>query len=58
MKKLSDKQFEKYSRQIIIESIGVSGQEKIINSGVLIVGCGGLGTSAVIPSILVLENWV
>ena len=46
MKKLSDKQFEKYSRQIIIESIGVSGQEKIINSGVLIVGCGGLGTSA------------
>ena len=45
MKKLSDKQFEKYW-QIIIESIGVSGQEKIINSGVLIVGCGGLGTSA------------
>ena len=46
MTKLSDKQIEKYSRQIIIDSFGISGQKKIIGTKVLIVGCGGLGTSA------------
>ena len=37
---------EKYSRQIIINKVGVEGQKKIYNSSVCIVGCGGLGTSA------------
>ena len=46
MSKLTDKQTEKYSRQIIIKKIGISGQKKILNSSVCIVGCGGLGTSA------------
>ena len=46
MSKLSNKQIEKYSRQIIIDSFGISGQKKIINTKVLIIGCGGLGTSA------------
>ena len=46
MPKLTDKQTEKYSRQIIIEKIGMSGQKKIFNSSICIVGCGGLGTSA------------
>ena len=46
MPKLTDKQTEKYSRQIIIEKIGISGQKKILNSSVCIVGCGGLGSSA------------
>ncbi len=46
MTKLSDKQIEKYSRQIIIDSFGISGQKKIIGTKVLIIGCGGLGTSA------------
>ncbi len=45
MSKLSNKQIEKYSRQIIIDSIGISGQKKIIDAKVLIIGCGGLGTS-------------
>ena len=46
MSKLSNKQIEKYSRQIIIDAFGISGQRKIINTKVLIIGCGGLGTSA------------
>jgi len=49
MSKLTDKQIEKYSRQIIIEKIGLSGQKKILNSSICIVGCGGLGSSAAIP---------
>ena len=46
MNKLNNKQLEKYSRQIIIDSIGIKGQKKILESKVLIIGCGGLGTSA------------
>ncbi len=46
MIKLSDKEFEKYSRQILIEKIGIKGQEKIKKSSVILIGCGGLGTSA------------
>ena len=37
---------EKYSRQIIMEQVGVEGQKRIYNSSICIVGCGGLGTSA------------
>ncbi|MGB3063530.1 HesA/MoeB/ThiF family protein [Sphingobacterium thalpophilum] len=36
--------FERYSRQIFIEEIGVSGQRKIMSSKVLVVGAGGLGS--------------
>ena len=46
MSKLTNKQTEKYSRQIIIEKIGTGGQKKILRSSVCIVGCGGLGSSA------------
>ena len=46
MRKLTDKQTEKYSRQIIMEKIGMSGQKKIFNSSICIIGCGGLGSSA------------
>tara|TARA_Y100000590_G_C15724681_1_gene1014776 strand:+ start:237 stop:1001 length:765 start_codon:yes stop_codon:yes gene_type:complete len=38
------KQFERYSRQIIIKKIGVIGQKKLLKSRVLIVGAGGLGS--------------
>jgi len=41
--KLSKNQLEKYSRQIILKNIGISGQKKILNSKVLIIGMGGLG---------------
>ena len=37
---------EKYSRQMIIDEIGVDGQKKICDSSISIIGCGGLGTSA------------
>ena len=36
---------ERYSRQILFREIGRAGQEKLLNSRVLIVGCGALGAS-------------
>ena len=36
---------ERYSRQILFSDVGRDGQEKLINSRVLIVGCGALGAS-------------
>ncbi|AIU68277.1 HesA/MoeB/ThiF family protein [Vibrio coralliilyticus] len=43
---LSDQDFLRYQRQISLPEIGESGQEKIIQSHVLIIGCGGLGSAA------------
>ncbi len=34
---------ERYSRQILFREIGAGGQEKLLNSRVLLVGCGALG---------------
>tara|TARA_B100000959_G_scaffold202322_1_gene211772 strand:+ start:1028 stop:1777 length:750 start_codon:yes stop_codon:yes gene_type:complete len=34
---------KKYSRQLILKNIGISGQKKIFNSKILIIGAGGLG---------------
>src|SRR5215204_6834995 len=36
---------ERYSRQILFPEIGRAGQEKLLNSRVLILGCGALGAS-------------
>src|SRR5881227_1214711 len=36
---------DRYSRQILFREIGREGQEKLLNSRVLIVGCGALGAS-------------
>ena len=36
---------ERYSRQILFSPIGRTGQERLLNSRVLIVGCGALGAS-------------
>ena len=36
---------ERYSRQILFKEIGKAGQEKLLNSRVLLVGCGALGAS-------------
>ena len=41
--KLDKYQVEKFSRQIVLKDIGASGQKKIIQSKVLIIGMGGLG---------------
>ena len=41
---LSNAQIERYSRQIILKKIGLTGQKKLLKSKVLIVGAGGLGS--------------
>lgn len=41
---LREDQIERYSRQIILPDVGGKGQERILNSKVLIVGAGGLGS--------------
>jgi thiamine biosynthesis protein ThiS len=43
---LSDEQLERYSRHILLEDVGVTGQEKLLGGRVLIIGAGGLGAPA------------
>ena len=43
----SNKDLERYSRQIILKKVGVLGQKKFQNAKVLVVGCGGLGTPVI-----------
>ena len=45
-KQLNKNLIERFSRQIILKNIGILGQKKILLSKVLIVGVGGLGSSA------------
>jgi adenylyltransferase/sulfurtransferase len=40
---LKIKDFRRFEKQIILKKIGISGQKKIYNSKVLIIGMGGLG---------------
>tara|TARA_Y100000590_G_scaffold108477_1_gene123333 strand:+ start:759 stop:1520 length:762 start_codon:yes stop_codon:yes gene_type:complete len=42
--KFTKKQIERYSRQIILKKISVTGQKKLLKSSVLIVGAGGIGS--------------
>ena len=42
--KFTKKQFERYSRQIILKKIGIIGQKKLLRSRVLVIGSGGLGS--------------
>ena len=42
--KFTKKQIDRYSRQIILKKVGVVGQKKLLQSNVLIVGAGGLGS--------------
>ena len=42
--RLSDKELRRYQRQIVLPEIGESGQKKLKNSRVLVIGVGGLGT--------------
>ena len=44
MKQLNKKYLNRYSRQIVLKNVGLSGQKKISSSKVFIVGAGGLGS--------------
>lgn len=46
--KLSKEQVNRYSRQIILSEIGGEGQKKLIDSKVIVVGLGGLGSACAI----------
>ena len=36
---------ERYERQILLPEIGIAGQERLLSSSALVVGCGGLGST-------------
>ncbi|MBS1633757.1 MAG: HesA/MoeB/ThiF family protein [Bacteroidetes bacterium] len=38
--------YERYQRQVILKELGISGQEKLLQSKILVVGAGGLGCPA------------
>ncbi len=44
---MNDDQLRRYSRQILLPAIDVAGQECLFDSKVLVVGAGGLGSSAI-----------
>jgi len=46
MKDFTTEQLERYSRHILLQDVGVEGQEKLLAAKVLIVGAGGLGCPA------------
>lgn len=41
---LNEKQLKRYSRNILLKGVGIEGQQKLLNSRVLVVGAGGLGS--------------
>lgn len=43
---MNDDQLLRYSRHILLDEVGIEGQEAILNSHVLILGAGGLGSPA------------
>ena len=43
---LSKEQILRYSRQLILPQVGVKGQQRLLESSVLVVGAGGLGSPA------------
>ncbi|MGH8719745.1 MAG: HesA/MoeB/ThiF family protein [Burkholderiales bacterium] len=43
---MTDEQLLRYSRHILLQQIGIEGQEKLLASHVLVIGAGGLGSPA------------
>ncbi|KAI5071154.1 hypothetical protein GOP47_0013405 [Adiantum capillus-veneris] len=43
---LDQHMIHRYSRQLLVPAFGVQGQQKLLNSSILVVGAGGLGSSA------------
>ncbi len=48
MSGLNDQQIERYSRHILLSEVGGKGQQKLLNSSVLCIGAGGLGSPVVL----------
>jgi len=46
-KKFTEDQIKRYSRQIILPGVGGVGQRKLLNSKILVIGAGGLGSGAI-----------
>ena len=46
MASFTEEQAQRYNRHIILSDVGSEGQQKLLDSRVLIVGMGGLGSSA------------
>ena len=44
MMELTEEQFQRYARHLILDEVGEEGQEKLLASRVLVVGAGGLGS--------------
>lgn len=42
----TDEQLERYARHIVIKEVGQEGQQKLLDSKVLVIGAGGLGSPA------------
>src|ERR1700686_2006715 len=42
---MDPKLFERYSRQILFSEIGEAGQQRLLDSSAVLVGCGALGTA-------------
>ena len=43
---LTEQEFHRYARHLIMNEIGEEGQEKLLKSKILVVGAGGLGAPA------------
>jgi molybdopterin-synthase adenylyltransferase len=41
---LSEEQFQRYARHLILDEVGEEGQARLLQSRVLVVGAGGLGS--------------
>ncbi|CEG20642.1 Adenylyltransferase thiF [Anaplasma phagocytophilum] len=38
---------ERYAQQVLVPEVGAQGQKRLLNSSVLVVGCGGLGSTTI-----------
>lgn len=45
---MTDEQLLRYSRHILLDDIGIGGQERILSSHALVIGAGGLGSPALL----------
>ena len=43
---MNDSQLLRYSRHILLDEIGIEGQQKLLASHALVIGAGGLGSPA------------